>query len=162
VSCPAWLDAVIAEGLAALAVLRLPGCPAADTINLTADIWGRALMAVPHLVWDEHRDRARLQAAFARLCIECDEWPGPKQLLRWLPEREPLPALPGPPAKLHSAHQVAYDQLMRDVASTNAELAAQGLPPLTRLEILALGRRGVTALPGTLGALAVSIVERKA
>lgn len=150
-SCPGWLEALLSEGLAGLSALRLDGAPGKDTLHLTVDIWAMAMMVQPW-VWDEARDSQRVRAAFTRLYAEADHWPPPKQLLRWLPEREPLPALPPPPSKPHPILQARMDQLATEVAATNAELAAQGLPPLTRLEIHQLALRGSKPQPGTLGA----------
>lgn len=96
IDAPGWLEAEVAEGLAALHVLRLPNTPAADQINKVVDVWLVALMEAHH-GWDATQDAALIRKAFRRLCAACERWPAPKQLLDALPPRPSPPMLPAPP-----------------------------------------------------------------
>ena len=90
-----WLLSAIADGLQRLVALSLPGQPPAETIALTAAAWCEALSATP-IDWDEAQDSPRLRAAFAALLPQVERWPAPAQLLRLLPARPALRALPPP------------------------------------------------------------------
>lgn len=79
---PALHNAVI-DGLTLLLALRLPGTPAADTVQATAQAWSVALAA--NKQWDEEADLPRFQTAFAVLSANTDRWPAPRHLLDCLP-----------------------------------------------------------------------------
>ncbi|WP_439240917.1 hypothetical protein [Lonepinella sp. BR2474] len=92
-----WLKSVVAQGLARLIVLGLPGRPAEEMTKQVATVWVEALLfKFPD--WDEKLDRKRLEKAFLRLCCECDKFPSPKMLFDVLSPREVI-ALPVPPPR---------------------------------------------------------------
>lgn len=101
---PSWLRTEVASGLQRLVALSLPGQPPAQTITLTAAAWCEALQTAP-ISWDEAQDAPRLRAAFAALLPQVERWPAPAHLLRLLPPRPALRALPAPrPAPEKRAH----------------------------------------------------------
>lgn len=94
---PAWLHNLLIEGLQLLVLLRLKDTPAADTLVAVANVWIDVLWHSPTR-WDEATDTARLRAAFRAVGLKADRWPAPAQLLRELPPRAELAALPAPGA----------------------------------------------------------------
>lgn len=78
-------DAVI-DGLKALFVLRLPGAPAAETLEAVGRLW-IGIVERHQKQWDAQRDAGRIEAAFEKLLGEVDRWPSPSELLRRLPPR---------------------------------------------------------------------------
>ena len=94
---PGWLVAEAAEGVQRLLVLRLEGCPSADTVQAVAlaradAIWLRAGG------WTAEHDAPRLRQAFRALAAHATRWPAPAQLWEHLPPRpEPLRLNPPPP-----------------------------------------------------------------
>ncbi|TCK64938.1 hypothetical protein [Lonepinella koalarum] len=89
-----WLKSVVAQGLARLIVLGLPGRPAEEMAKQVATVWVEALL-FKFSGWDEKLDRKRLEKAFMQLCCDCDKFPSPKLLLDCLPPRD-IVCLPSP------------------------------------------------------------------
>ncbi|SDI84199.1 hypothetical protein SAMN05216588_12631 [Pseudomonas flavescens] len=89
-----WLEREVAQGLMGLIALRLDGAPAADSVTQTMDIWLVALSKGRY--WEEEQDAERFKQAFSTLFATCDRWPAPARLLREMPARKGLPALPKP------------------------------------------------------------------
>lgn len=82
---PDSLHDEVVDGLTLILALRLPGTPAADTIQATAQAWSVALAAGK--TWDAEQDIPRIQTAFAVLAAQTDRWPAPRDLLGCLPPR---------------------------------------------------------------------------
>ncbi|MFC3875399.1 hypothetical protein [Neisseria musculi] len=82
---PAAIHNAVIDGLTLLLALRLPGTPAADTIQATAKAWSVALAAGK--TWDAEQDIPRIKTAFAVLAAQTDRWPAPRDLLGCLPPR---------------------------------------------------------------------------
>lgn len=109
-----WLKSVVAQGLARLIVLGLPGRPAEEMTKQVASVWVEALL-FKFSGWDEKLDRKRLEKAFLRLCCECDKFPNPKMLLDCLEPREIL-ALPEPkPAPMTAERQAELAKRWREL-----------------------------------------------
>lgn len=105
-----WFSNRIITGIQRLYTLGLPGSPAADVLDKTADTWVSALW--PMKLWDEELDRPRLTRAFVSLTQLALRWPVPRELLNHMPDRKTVAALPPPdvradPAKLAAARAVA-------------------------------------------------------
>ena len=81
-----WLRAEVLLGLQKLVALRLPGCPADDSVRATAEVWIEALSGAA-IAWNEQLDRARVRAAFGRLVVSCERWPAPEAFFRHLQAR---------------------------------------------------------------------------
>lgn len=77
---------MILTGLQKLYTLHLDGTPSREVIPGTALFWVEVLTA--DRVWDESRDRPRLEAAFAILGRTRERWPAPAHLLAALPKPE--------------------------------------------------------------------------
>ncbi|MDO1509970.1 MULTISPECIES: hypothetical protein [unclassified Neisseria] len=82
---PDSLHNAVVDGLTLLLALRLPGTPAADTVQATAQVWSVALAAGK--TWDAEQDIPRIQTAFSLLAAQTDRWPAPRDLLGCLPPR---------------------------------------------------------------------------
>ncbi|MBF0803324.1 MULTISPECIES: hypothetical protein [unclassified Neisseria] len=82
---PASLHNAVIDGLTLILALRLPGTPAADTVQATAQAWSVALAAGK--AWDAEQDIPRINQAFAVLAAQADRWPAPRDLLGCLPPR---------------------------------------------------------------------------
>jgi hypothetical protein len=109
-----WLTREVAQGHQALIVLRLEGCPAADTVGAVLDVWLVALRA--RQAWDEERDAPRIRQAFALLAGRVSRWPAPAALLESLPALPPVVALPKPgPDKQRAAKEI--ERLRAAIAS---------------------------------------------
>jgi len=94
---PGWLVAEVAEGVQRLLVLRLDGCPSADTVQAVALAWADALWLRAGR-WSAQEDAPRLRQAFRALAAHATRWPAPAQLWEHLPPRpEPLRLDPPPP-----------------------------------------------------------------
>lgn len=91
---PDSLYNAVIDGLTMLLALRLPGTPAADTAQATAQAWSVALAA--NKQWDAEADLPRIQMAFAVLAANTDRWPAPRHL---------LDCLPPPPERLKLEHK---------------------------------------------------------
>ncbi len=85
-----WVRQEVAEGLEALLALRLRNSPAEDMIELTADIW---LRAIGQRVSIEQLDSHRIREGFHRLFPKIREWPAPIQVIELMPPRKPVPAI---------------------------------------------------------------------
>lgn len=97
-AAPGWLVAEVAEGVQRLLVLRLEGCPPADTVQAVALAWADALWLRSGR-WSVQEDAPRLRQAFRALAAHATRWPAPAQLWEHLPPRpEPLRLNPPPPA----------------------------------------------------------------
>lgn len=94
---PAWLCRLILEGVQRMLGLRLPGSPAADMVQTTANLWIEAITNL-NRVWIEERDTDRIRKAFRTLAATMDRWPAPKHFLEALPptNENPTLALPQP------------------------------------------------------------------
>lgn len=90
---PAAIRNEVITGLQKLAVLRMPGTPAQDTLKATAVVWIEALEKKP-VMWDEALDTWRVAAAFTKLVETSDRWPLPYRFFELLPSRKPAMALP--------------------------------------------------------------------
>lgn len=96
-AAPGWLVAEVAEGVQRLLVLRLEGCPSADTVQAVALAWADALWLRAGR-WSVQEDAPRLRQAFRGLAAHATRWPAPAQLWEHLPPRpEPLRLDPPPP-----------------------------------------------------------------
>ena len=82
-----FLKEEIARGFIRLAALNLKGRPAAADLAAVAEVWV-GLLRQRNTVWDEERDRARIQAAFTQIALNSSDWPNPRDLIHHLP---PLP-----------------------------------------------------------------------
>lgn len=91
---PDSLHNAVIDGLTLLLALRLPGTPAADTAQATAQAWSTALAAGKQ--WDAEADLPRIQTAFAILAAHIDRWPAPRHL---------LDCLPPPPERIKLEHK---------------------------------------------------------
>ncbi len=87
---PQWVREEVSNGVQALIVLRLRNPPAADTIELTMDVW---LAAIAHKVSIEQLDAPRIKEGFRRFFVKAREWPAPAQIIELMPPRKPLPAI---------------------------------------------------------------------
>lgn len=87
-----WLEREVARGIQGLVAMSLQGRPAADCIERTLDIWLVAL-SVAQIDWNEELDADRVRNAFARLFLDCTEWPVPRMLIERMPSRAPRAAL---------------------------------------------------------------------
>ena len=83
-----WFPALIAKCLAAMYLLSLEGCPAADALDKTAQLWVRLLWDDRRVQWHEQADDARIRAAFASMGAACKRWPTPAVFWEHLPKRE--------------------------------------------------------------------------
>lgn len=93
-SAPAWFTNRILTGLQRIYTLSLPGTPAADIIDKTADTWVAVLW--PPGMWQEERDLPRFNEAFRLLARKVERWPAPRALLDCLPPAPEVQALPPP------------------------------------------------------------------
>jgi hypothetical protein len=109
-----WFRAGVADGLAALYALHLPGHPAADVLTRTADVWEAALW--PDHAWDSALDPPRIAAAFRSLCRHSDRWPCPAQFLAHLPARRPPVRLTW---QLSDEQRRANQQRIRELAASS-------------------------------------------
>lgn len=75
------------QSLAALYLLNLDGCPAADVVEKTAKLWVRVLWQKPHGGWDKDADTSRIRAAFSDIAENCVKWPQPAVFWDKLPRR---------------------------------------------------------------------------
>jgi len=90
-----WVEREMLRGLQGLIALRLQGAPAADAVDMTADIW---LVAIGSraVTWQENLDADRIRRAFATLFGRVRQWPSPAEFLDVLPARAPVAMLPIP------------------------------------------------------------------
>lgn len=95
-AAPGWLVAEVAEGVQRLLVLRLEGCPPADTVQAVALAWADALWLRAGR-WAVQEDAPRLRQAFRALAAHATRWPAPAQLWEHLPPRPEPPRLNPPP-----------------------------------------------------------------
>lgn len=93
---PGWLVAEVAEGVQRLLVLRLEGCPSADTVQAVALAWADALWLRAGR-WSAQEDAPRLRQAFRALAAHATRWPAPADLWEHLPPRPEPPRLELPP-----------------------------------------------------------------
>ena len=89
-----WFGRLVSEELSRLYLLRLEFSPSNDTFPAVVDVWISALWQSRH--WQEELDKARLQQGFNQLLISQKTWPKPADLMRVLPDRPPVVALPQP------------------------------------------------------------------
>lgn len=82
-----WFQALMQQSLAALYLLNLDGCPAADVVDKTAKLWVRVLWAKPHGGWDKDSDTPRIRAAFSDIAENCIRWPQPAVFWDKLPRK---------------------------------------------------------------------------
>lgn len=81
-----FLRPLIAAGLAKLAVLNLPGRPAAADLVAVANVWLESLLR-HRSDWNALDDSVRIERAFCHLIDHADTWPNPRDLIRVLPPR---------------------------------------------------------------------------
>lgn len=93
---PGWLVAEVAEGVQRLLVLRLEGCPPADTVQAVALAWADAIWLRAGR-WTPEQDAPRLRRAFRSLAAHATRWPAPADLWQYLPSRPEPPRLERPP-----------------------------------------------------------------
>ena len=82
-----WFAAVITSGLQALNALNPEGCPGADVLPATMQVWTRDLWNDSRRTWNQHADRGCILAAFADLRATCIRWPTPAKFWAALPGR---------------------------------------------------------------------------
>ena len=82
-----WFRSLIEQSLAALYLLNLDGCPAADTVGKTAQLWVRLLWDKPHGGWHQDVDVPRIRKAFSEIAETCTRWPSPAVFWEKLPRR---------------------------------------------------------------------------
>lgn len=92
---PGWLVAEVAEGVQRLLVLRLEGCPSADTVQAVALAWADAIWLRAGR-WAAQQDAPRLRRAFRALAAHATRWPAPADLWQHLPARPEPPRLERP------------------------------------------------------------------
>ena len=85
----------VVDGLQRLVALALPHTPPAETIEGTARAWADAFWHAP-LAWDRDSDAPRIAAAFRGIGHRLARFPTPKAILKAMPARPLLPALPEP------------------------------------------------------------------
>ena len=95
-AAPGWLQALVAEGLQRLLVLRLDGAPAADMAEGVMLAWLDALL-VRNSNWQQDADAARVREAFRSLAASAQRWPAPAQWFEHLRPRAQPPLLEPPP-----------------------------------------------------------------
>jgi hypothetical protein len=101
---PPWFSTLIGEGLAALYLLCLEGCPAADATPAVRALWINVLWSSRRVDWHEEADASRIKAAFAGLCGTCTRWPAPVRFWEALPSR-PAPRDPALPSRIFSLEE---------------------------------------------------------
>lgn len=82
-----WFQTLISQCLASLYLLNLDGCPAADQVGKTAQLWVRLLWDKPRGGWYEKLDDQRIRGAFASIAHTCGRWPSPNVFWEHLPRR---------------------------------------------------------------------------
>lgn len=119
----AWLREAVGDGLMRLFALRLKEAPAAEMIELTAEVWLDSLVNL-NRDWQESLDAPRIKKAFIRLTQLCSEWPAPAALIEELPPRDIPRLLPEPPPTKEEAEEIlrtlglTKDFLGRKIAQT--------------------------------------------
>lgn len=92
---PAWFHNLVIEGVQMLYALSLQGCPSAETLPLTTQVWINTLWdSVAR--WDEATDARRLREAFHTLARQAERWPAPAHVMDVIPRRPEAPRLPTP------------------------------------------------------------------
>lgn len=115
---PAWFHNLVIEGVQMLYALSLQGCPSAETLALTTQVWIETLWrGWPH--WEEAADAGRLRDAFVRMAGAAERWPTPRQLMNSVPRRPELPKLATP--------DLPAEQLERNKRRISALLATMNL-----------------------------------
>lgn len=94
-AAPDWFSDQVIEGVQMLYALSLAGCPPAETVQLTAQVWIQALWGAQRCT-DPALDRERLQAAFLAVARLAERWPAPRAVLDHLPARREATALAEP------------------------------------------------------------------
>lgn len=84
-----WFAPLISRSLAALYLLNLDGCPAADALDKTAKLWVKLLWEKPRSGWDEEKDNARIRKAFFHIANTAKRWPSPTVFWECLEDRAP-------------------------------------------------------------------------
>jgi len=92
---PDWFHDLVIEGVQMLYALSLQGCPSAETLTLTAQVWIDTMWR-SGTVWQEAADAARLHDAFVRIAGTTDRWPAPKQVLNCVSGRQERTKLNAP------------------------------------------------------------------
>lgn len=93
---PAWFQRTVADGIAVLTVLELPGQPYTDDDERRVrEVWCQVLWR-RSVDWREELDASRLQEAFMRLAGTVTRWPAPAQLIEYMPARPQPRALSAP------------------------------------------------------------------
>ncbi|OSI25089.1 hypothetical protein [Neisseria dumasiana] len=130
---PASLHNAVIDGLTLILALRLPGTPASDTIQATAQAWSVALAAGK--TWDAEQDIPRILTAFAVLSAQTDRWPAPRDLLGCLPprpERLKLEHRHRPSEKEKAAAQAALARINAILAKAPCSNRNWMYPPRSR------------------------------
>lgn len=86
-----WFLNEILTGLQKLYTLSLDRTPAADVLPGTASTWVEALTMGRN--WDQQRDTPRIREAFARMKLDAQRWPSPRDFLDALPTASTQPQL---------------------------------------------------------------------
>lgn len=73
--------------MASLYLLNLDGCPAADQVGKTAQLWIRLLWDDRRAKWNEQADDTRIRAAFASMAAALNRWPAPAKFWEHLKDR---------------------------------------------------------------------------
>lgn len=109
-----WMREAVGDGLMRLFALRLKEAPAAEMIELVAEVWLDSLMNL-NKDWQESLDAPRIKKGFIRLTQLCSEWPAPATLIAELPPRDLPPLLPdAPPTKEEAAEILRTLGLTKD------------------------------------------------
>lgn len=95
------------NGLQRTLAMRLPGHPPADAADGMFQAWIAAFNALP-VAWDDERDVARLEQAFALFWGQADRWPTPKMVI------DCLPPLPPPPPQIEHRKTWTAEEIARN------------------------------------------------
>lgn len=113
-AAPKWFNNCIVSGIQGLYALGLPGCPAAELLEATTEVWITTLWHRVPTNWDEQLDCTRLAQAFQQLALTSERWPVPAHLVKALPSRPAPIALPEPISRSGPSPEVKA-RLMRSI-----------------------------------------------
>lgn len=73
--------------MAGLYLLNLEGCPAADSLGKSGQLWVRLLWDDRRVRWHEEADSQRIRDAFRGMASTCTRWPAPSRFWEHLSDR---------------------------------------------------------------------------
>lgn len=111
---PAWFAAEIRTGIATLYTMSLEGCPAADVVTATANLWVSDLWSDRRCDWHES-DAERIRNAFHRLRTNSRRWPQMSDFMAFLPARQISDATALPKRVFTEAERVANLRRLREL-----------------------------------------------